>query len=58
MTVVCGAEGGNSRLDLHPNEFLHSRTLTGAFLGGIKPKTDLPRLVDMYMNKVSLSLSL
>eukprot|EP00250_Pteridium_aquilinum_P013545 c21409_g1_i3 orf=113-1210(-) len=52
LTVVCGVEGSNSTVSAHPSLFLYGRTLTGAFFGGIKPKSELPDVVEMYMNKI------
>ncbi|KAI5062203.1 hypothetical protein GOP47_0022742 [Adiantum capillus-veneris] len=50
-TVVCGVEGGNKTVNSHPQLFLYGRTLTGTLFGGVKPKSELPTLVAMYMNK-------
>lgn len=35
-----------------PINVLNERTLKGTFFGNYKPRTDLPSVVDMYMNKV------
>lgn len=35
-----------------PINLLNERTLKGTFFGNYKPRTDLPSVVDMYMNKV------
>lgn len=37
----------------HPVNFLNERTLKGTFYGNYKPRSDLPGVVEMYMNKVS-----
>ena len=41
------------RLKPHPMKVLHERTLKGTFFGNYKPRTDLPSVVEKYMNKVS-----
>lgn len=51
MTVVCGVEGESNTVCVHPGVFLYGRTLTGAFFGGIKPKSELPKVVEMCINK-------
>lgn len=51
MTVVCGVEGGSTTVNAHPRLFLFGRTLTGNIFGGIKPRTELPNVVEMSMNK-------
>ena len=33
--------------------FLNERTLKGTFYGNYKPRTDLPAVVEKYMNKVT-----
>jgi len=38
----------------HPVNFLNERTLKGTFYGNYKPRTDLPSVVEKYMNGVSL----
>jgi Zn-dependent alcohol dehydrogenase len=37
----------------HPMNFLNERTLKGAFYGNYKPRTDIPAIVEKYMNKVT-----
>lgn len=37
-----------------PINVLNERTLKGTFFGNYKPRTDIPSVVDMYMNKVIL----
>eukprot|EP00250_Pteridium_aquilinum_P010953 c19740_g1_i1 orf=209-1351(+) len=51
MTVICGVAGEKTPISAHPAVFLFGRTLTGTLFGGLKPKSDLPKFVDMYMNK-------
>ncbi|KAJ4913003.1 Flavoprotein-like domain protein [Raphanus sativus] len=35
----------------HPMNMLNERTLKGTFFGNYKPKTDIPGVVEKYMNK-------
>lgn len=35
----------------HPMNLLNERTLKGTFLGNYKPRSDLPCVVEKYMNK-------
>lgn len=37
----------------HPINVLNEKTLKGTFFGNYKPRSDLPSVVEMYMNKVS-----
>ncbi|KAH9603369.1 hypothetical protein KSS87_020978 [Heliosperma pusillum] len=52
LTVTLGVPKVNPEVKAHYAQFLSGRTLKGTLYGGWKPKTDLPKLVDMYMNKV------
>lgn len=36
---------------------LNERTLKGTFFGNYKPRTDIPGVVEKYMNKVKLFVS-
>lgn len=49
--VVCGVEGECTTISAHPSLFLFGRTLTGSFFGGLKPRSELPNIVEMYMMK-------
>lgn len=51
MTIICGVAGEKTPLSAHPGLFLYGRTLTGTLFGGLKPKSDLPKVIEMYMNK-------
>ncbi|RWW00327.1 hypothetical protein GW17_00036711, partial [Ensete ventricosum] len=35
----------------HPVNFLNERTLKGTFFGNYKPRSDIPGVVEKYMNK-------
>jgi len=48
-TVLLGMAPFGSRLSLRPELLQEDRVLTGGSLGGCRPHTDIPMLVDMYM---------
>eukprot|EP01018_Ginkgo_biloba_P035093 Gb_19604 [translate_table: standard] len=50
-TVVLGLETKNKDLMIDTRGILSGRSIKGALLGGMKPKSDLPALVEMYMKK-------
>ncbi|XP_057847928.2 alcohol dehydrogenase-like 6 [Cryptomeria japonica] len=51
MAVVVGVPSGKMELSAHYGPLLSGRTLKGTLLGGWKPRSELPILVDMYMKK-------
>ncbi|KAI5055846.1 hypothetical protein GOP47_0029367 [Adiantum capillus-veneris] len=51
MTIICGVAGEKTPFAVHPAVLLLGRTITGTLFGGLKPKSDLPKFVEMYMNK-------
>ncbi|KAL6271259.1 hypothetical protein ACE6H2_028170 [Prunus campanulata] len=55
VAVLVGVPSTDAIFKTNPFNFLDERTLTGTFFGNYKPRTDLPSVVDMYMNKVSKS---
>ncbi|XP_078440619.1 alcohol dehydrogenase 2-like [Wolffia australiana] len=52
VAVLVGVPSKDSVFMTNPLNFLNERTLKGSFFGNYKPRTDLPTIVDMYMNKV------
>jgi S-(hydroxymethyl)glutathione dehydrogenase/alcohol dehydrogenase len=46
-TVSVG--GINKDMEIRPRAFLEGRTLTGSMLGNVKSRTQLPKLVDWYV---------
>lgn len=50
--MLCGVPSKDAVFMSKPINFLNERTLKGTFFGNYKPKTDLPSVVDMYMNQV------
>jgi S-(hydroxymethyl)glutathione dehydrogenase/alcohol dehydrogenase len=49
IAVVIGGAPIGAELHLSPMTLLMGRTLQGTMLGGVKGRTDVPRLVDLYM---------
>ncbi len=47
--VMIGVPPGNGRLSLRPRAILEGRRLMGSYLGNIKTRSELPQLVDWYM---------
>nr|GLL21151.1 alcohol dehydrogenase-like 6 [Ipomoea trifida] len=52
LTVTLGVPKTKPEISGHFRFFLTGRKLTGSLFGGWKPKSEIPSLVDMYMNKV------
>jgi Zn-dependent alcohol dehydrogenase len=50
MTVVVGVSPAGTRLSLDPQLFLQQRTLTGTSFGGGHQRTDVPMLIDLFMD--------
>lgn len=51
LTVTLGVPKANPEVKLHYGLLLSGKTLKGSLLGGWRPKTDLPLLVQKYMEK-------
>ncbi|KAL0923490.1 hypothetical protein M5K25_007549 [Dendrobium thyrsiflorum] len=51
MTVTLGVPKTNPEVSLHYAQLLSGKTLKGSLFGGWRPKTDLPSLVQKYMDK-------
>lgn len=52
MAVLVGVPNKDAVFMTKPINVLNERTLKGTFFGNYKPRSDLPSVVDMYMNKV------
>lgn len=50
--MLVGVPSKDDAFKSHPMNFLNERTLKGTFFGNYKPKTDIPGVVEKYMNKV------
>lgn len=53
VAVLVGVPSKDAMFMTKPINVLNERTLKGTFFGNYKPRTDLPSVVDMYMNKVT-----
>lgn len=51
LTVTLGVPKENPQISAHYGVFLSGKTLKGSLFGGWRPKSDLPSLVDKYLNK-------
>lgn len=49
VTVMVGVLPGSQQVELRPRAILEGRRLMGSYLGNIKTRTQLPRLVDRFM---------
>jgi S-(hydroxymethyl)glutathione dehydrogenase/alcohol dehydrogenase len=47
--VIIGGAPVGAELSLAPLSMLMGRTLKGTILGGVKARTDIPKLVELYM---------
>ncbi|WOL04074.1 alcohol dehydrogenase 1 [Canna indica] len=51
VAVLVGVPSKDAEFKTHPGNFLNERTLKGTFYGNYKPRTDIPGVVEKYMNK-------
>ncbi|KAJ6405438.1 hypothetical protein OIU84_013407 [Salix udensis] len=51
VAVLVGVPNKDDVFKTHPMNLLNERTLKGTFFGNYKPRTDLPGVVEKYMNK-------
>ncbi|GMJ02403.1 ARABIDOPSIS THALIANA ALCOHOL DEHYDROGENASE, ALCOHOL DEHYDROGENASE, alcohol dehydrogenase 1 [Hibiscus trionum] len=51
VCVLVGVPKKDDAFMTHPLNLLSERTLKGAFYGNYKPRTDIPMVVDKYLNK-------
>ncbi|KAI4365448.1 hypothetical protein MLD38_021432 [Melastoma candidum] len=51
VAVLVGVPNKNAAFKTHPVNLLNERTLKGTFFGNYKPRSDLPNVVEKYMNK-------
>jgi alcohol dehydrogenase class-P len=50
VAVLVGVPHKDAVFKTHPLNFLSERTLKGTFYGNYKPRTDIPNVVELYMN--------
>ncbi len=48
--VIAGAPPAADLVSFFPFEFLFGKTVKGTFLGNVRPRIDIPRLADLFMN--------
>lgn len=53
VAVLVGVPHKDAVFKTHPMNLLNERTLKGTFFGNYKPRSDIPAVVEKYMNKVS-----
>ncbi|KAB1210314.1 Alcohol dehydrogenase 1 [Morella rubra] len=51
VAVLVGVPSKDDAFKTHPINVLNERTLKGTFFGNYKPRSDLPSVVEKYMNK-------
>ncbi|RVW32716.1 Alcohol dehydrogenase 1 [Vitis vinifera] len=51
VAVLVGVPNKDDSFKTHPVNLLNERTLKGTFFGNYKPRSDLPSVVEKYMNK-------
>ncbi|XP_051129558.1 alcohol dehydrogenase 1 [Andrographis paniculata] len=51
VAVLVGVPSKDDAFKTHPTNLLNERTLKGTFFGNFKPRSDIPRVVEKYMNK-------
>lgn len=56
VAVLVGVPNKDDAFKTHPMNLLNERTLKGTFFGNYKPRSDLPSVVEKYMNKVSIRI--
>lgn len=54
VATLVGVPSRDDSFKTHPMNLLNERTLKGTFFGNFKPRTDLPNVVEKYVNKVKL----
>ncbi|CAI9754403.1 unnamed protein product [Fraxinus pennsylvanica] len=51
VAVLVGVPNKDDAFKTHPVNLLNERTLKGTFFGNYKPRSDIPSVVEKYMNK-------
>ncbi|KAJ6918577.1 hypothetical protein NC651_012738 [Populus alba x Populus x berolinensis] len=51
VAVLVGVPSKDDSFKTHPMNFLNEKTLKGTFFGNYKPRSDIPSVVEKYMNK-------
>ena len=53
VAVLVGVPNKDDAFKTHPMNILNERTLKGTFFVNYKPRSDIPSVVEKYMNKVT-----
>lgn len=53
VAVLVGVPHKDAVFKTSPLNLLNERTLKGTFFGNYKPRSDIPSVVEKYMNKVT-----
>ncbi|XP_075643646.1 alcohol dehydrogenase class-P-like [Castanea sativa] len=51
VALLVGVPNKDNSSKTHPMNFLNERTLKGTFFGNYQPRTNIPSVVEKYMNK-------
>lgn len=51
VAVLVGVPNKDDSFKTHPMNLLNERTLKGTFFGNYKPRSDIPSVVEKYLNK-------
>lgn len=51
-TIILGTDAGAAPVSISSSDIKRGRSVTGALLGGMKPKDDIPVLAQKYLDKV------
>lgn len=54
-TVILGVEKNFSPFIIDTTDMLDGRSFVGSAFGGVKAKTDIPLLINKYLNKVKIT---
>lgn len=54
VAVIVGVPTKDAEFKTHPINFMEGRTLKGTFYGNFKTRSDIPSVVEKYMNKVNV----
>ncbi|CAN6475789.1 unnamed protein product [Victoria cruziana] len=57
VAVLVGVPSKEALFQTNPMNLLNERTLKGTFYGNYKPRSDIPSVVEKYMNKVRILLN-
>lgn len=50
--MILGVEKDGAAFKVKPFDIINGITITGALFGGLKPKSDVPMLINKFLDKV------